>query len=249
MLTVRNIEPGCTLDPAGGAYTLFRMARRNRVDPFGDLHAVPDHGLFTGNRGCLVNEHGELVRHHRGLLWITCVLEYKDWKSPLSAPRHWTPLFFLDDAVALAAGHRPCGLCRPAAYRSYKEAVSRARNTDAPLSAAELNRSLAADRLKPGRGMNRSTDRKTWAANIDRLPTGTVIVDDSNRACVVMPDEIRAFDFGGWMTPEPRPDDQPVMVLTPPTSVAALSFGYQPLLHPSVHELVAQTRPDRRIHT
>ena len=183
------------------------------------------------------------MRHHRGSLWITCVLKYKDWKSPLSAPRHWTPLFFLDDAVALAAGHRPCGLCRPTAYRAYKDAVSKARNTNVPLGATDLNRSLAAERLKPGRGLKRSTDRKPWAENIDCLPSGAVIVDDSKRACLVMPDELRAFDFGGWMAPEPRPVDQPVMVLTPPTSVAALSFGFQPLLHPSailhrpVHEL------------
>ncbi len=212
------------------------MPRRNRVDPFGDLHAVPDRGLFTGNRGCLVNEDGVLARHHRGSLWITCVLKYKDWKSPLSAPRHWTPLFFLDDAVALAVGHRPCGFCRPDAYRSYKTAVRRSRTTDEPISASDLNRSLASERLELGRGMNRSTDRKVWIENIDRLPAGTVIVDGTKRACVVMPDELRPFEFSGWTAPEPRPVDQPVMVLTPPTSVAALSFGFQPVLHPSVHE-------------
>ena len=209
------------------------MVRRNRVDPFGDLHAVPDRGLFTGNRGCLVDDDGELARHHRGSLWITCVLKYKDWRSPLATPQHWTPLFFLDDAVALAAGHRPCGLCRPDAYRSYKAAVRRSRSADDPIDATDLNRSLARERLKRGRGMNRSTDRKTWTENIDRLPAGTVIVDDTKRACVVMPDELHAFDFGGWSDPVPRPVDREVMVLTPPTSVAALRFGFQPVLHPS----------------
>ena len=129
------------------AYTISRMARRNRVDPFGDLDAVPDRGLFTGNRGCLVDEHGELVRHHRGSLWITCVLKYKDWKSPLSAPRHWTPLFFLDDAVALAAGHRPCGLCRPTAYRAYKDdrsqSITRHRTPETGSRPKTINRSKA----------------------------------------------------------------------------------------------------------
>lgn len=220
------------------------MPRRNRVDPFGDLRAVPDRGLFTGNRGCLVNDHGELVRHHRGSLWISCVLDYKDWRSPLAAPRHWTPLFFLDDAVALAAGHRPCDLCRPDAYRSYKDAVRRFRSTDQPIDATDLNRSLAAERLKLGRGMNRSTDRKTWTENIDRLPTGAVIVDDTKRACVVMPDELRPFEFSGWSGPERRPIDRQVTVLTPPTSVAALSFGFQPLLHPSAYESRPGTEPE-----
>ena len=212
------------------------MPCRNRVDPFGDLHAVPDRGLYTGNRGCLVNEDGDLVRHHRGSLWITCVLNHKDWRSPLADPRHWTPLFFLDDAAALAAGHRPCGSCRPDAYHSYKQAVQRSRATDEPIRATDLNRSLASERLKPGRGMNRATDRKVWIENIDRLPAGTVIVDDAKGPCVVMPDELRRFEFSGWMAPEPRPVDQPVMVLTTPTSVAALSFGFQPSLHPSALE-------------
>ena len=88
------------------------MSRRNRVDPWGDLNAVPERGMFTGNRGCLVDDAGEVVRHHRGRLWITCVTEYKDWRFPLARPGKWTPLFFLDDAVALSAGHRPCALCR-----------------------------------------------------------------------------------------------------------------------------------------
>lgn len=212
------------------------MTLRNRVDPFGDLHAKPDRGLFTGNRGCLVNEDGELVRHHRGSLWITCVLRYKDWRSPLSAPRHWTPLFFLDDAVALAAGHRPCGLCRPLAYRSYKDAVRRSRATEKPIRAKDLNGLLGAERLKPGRGMDRSSDRKIWTENIDRLPIGTVIIDDDRTTYVVVHDELRAFDFSGWSGPERRPVNQSVMVLTPPTSVAALSFGFQPLLHPSAEK-------------
>ncbi len=93
------------------------MPRRNRVDPFGDLHAAPERGLFTGNRGCLVDDAGDVVRHHRGRLWITCRLEFRGWRQPLAAPHHWTPLFFLDEAVALAAGHRPCAFCRRDAQR------------------------------------------------------------------------------------------------------------------------------------
>ena len=88
------------------------MPRRNRVDPFGDLHAVAARGLLTGNRGCVVDDDGTLVRHHAVRPWISCVLRYRDERQPLAAPRRWTPLFHLDDASALAAGHRPCGLCR-----------------------------------------------------------------------------------------------------------------------------------------
>ena len=88
------------------------MPRRNRIDPWSDLHAASGRGLFTGNRGCLVDDDGNVVRHHHSPLWITCVTEFRGWRHPLAAPHRWTPIFFLDDAVALAAGHRPCAFCR-----------------------------------------------------------------------------------------------------------------------------------------
>ena len=74
------------------------MPRRNRVDPWGDLHAVSPRGLFTGNRGCIVDEREQVVRHHRSsTLWITCLTEFRDWRVPLARPNRWTPIFFLDD--------------------------------------------------------------------------------------------------------------------------------------------------------
>lgn len=209
------------------------MPRRNRVDPFGDLHAVEPRGMFTGNRGCLVNENAEVVRHHRGSLWISCLLAYKDWRSPLSAPRHWTPLFFLDDAVALAAGHRPCGLCRPDSYRSYKNAVSASRTTDGPIGAGDLNRFLAAERLRNGRGLDRANDRRLWTAPLHELPIGTMIVDPDGQALVLLDDRLMEFSFSGWTSPQRLPDTEVVRVLTPPTSVAALQHGFVPSLHKS----------------
>src|SRR3954452_12883878 len=95
---------------------LGRVPRRNRVDPWGALHAVAPRGLFTGNRGCVVDDHENVVRHHGSQLWITCLTAFRGWRWPLARPRRWTPLFFLDDAVALAAGHRPCATCRRADY-------------------------------------------------------------------------------------------------------------------------------------
>ena len=102
------------------------MPRRNRVDPWGDLHAVSARGLFTGNRGCIVDEHEQVVRHHRSsTLWITCLTEFRDWRVPLARPNRWTPIFFLDDAVALAAGHRPCATCPPTACSRFPSAAGR----------------------------------------------------------------------------------------------------------------------------
>jgi hypothetical protein len=190
--------------------------------------------MFTGNRGCIVDDAGEVVRHHKGRLWITCLTSFMGWRSPLDLPGHWTPLFFLDDAVALAAGHRPCGLCRRDEYLSYRDSVQRGLEMDHPPSATDLNRILAAERLNRGQGIDRARDRKTWPADTSALPDGTVILDEERRATLLAGGLRYSFGFGGWRASGGRPDHGTALVLTPPTSVAALAHGYTPRLHPSV---------------
>ena len=209
------------------------MARRNRVDPWGDLHAVDGRGLLTGNRGCLVDDTSTVARHHRGPLWISCLTEFRGWRHPLDAPARWTPLFFLDDAVALAAGHRPCGFCRRDAYNVYRDAVTAAVGSPRPLHATDLNRLLATERLRRGRGIDRGRDRRLWTTPIDDLPAGTVILGDDHRPRLVLSDHTMRFTFTGWVDSQERPRRTSVEVVTPPTSVAALARGYVPVLHPS----------------
>ncbi|MBN9098904.1 MULTISPECIES: hypothetical protein [unclassified Pseudonocardia] len=188
------------------------MPRRNRVDPFGELHAVPERGMFTGNRGCLVDDRERVVRHHRGRLWITCVTEFRGRRVGLARPGRWTPVFFLDDAVALAAGHRPCGECRYATYRRYRDAVSEARGEQ--VRAGDLNRLLATER------------GRRWTAR--SVPDGAVVLHDGPR--LVLGGRLLAFSFGGWSDTVPRPAGE-LTVLTPQTSVQALSHGFTPVLH------------------
>ena len=208
------------------------MPRRNRTDPFGDLHAVAARGMFLGNRGCLVDDDRQMVRHHVGQLWIICVLSYKDWKSPLDQPRHWTPLFFLDDAVALAAGHRPCGLCRHRDHLAYREGARVGLGLERFPSATELNRMLARERLSRGRGMTRAADRVLWDAELPALPDGTVIVEDGH-PLLVTEGRLLRFSWDGWLETGMIVTSRQVQVLTPPTSVLALTHGYRPTLHPS----------------
>lgn len=219
------------------------MPRRNRIDPWGDLHPVSSRGLLTGNRGCLVNAYGQLTVHHRGSLWISCVTEFGGRRQPLDDPHRWTPLFFLDEAVALAAGHRPCGYCRRDAYLSFRDAVawsdasdvhgaldvSPDRGTGKP-SASELNRRLQSERLRPGRGLIRAADRRLWTADISGLPGGTVIVAGNDGAMLLGSETKQPFAFAGWGPARARPRSGEVRVLTPPTIVAALRCGYHPLL-------------------
>ena len=208
------------------------VPRRNRVDPWGDLHAASPRGLLTGNRGCLVDGEGEIVRHHRGRLWITCVTSFRGWRHPLDAPGTWTPIFFLDDAVALAAGHRPCGLCRRADHIAYARGVARAEGLEAAPLASELNRRLQRERLATGRGIDRAGDRLTWTADVANLPDGTVIVREG-AAVLLQADRVMAFGFDGWRDPVRRPTSGAVTVITPPTSVAALMGGFEPVVHES----------------
>ncbi len=213
------------------------MPRRNRVDPWGDLHAVSGRGLFTGNRGCLVDDHENVVRHHGSSLWIICLTKFRDWCWPLARPRRWTPVFFLDEAVALAAGHRPCGLCRRDAYRAYRDAVSTARGAAAPLRAADLNRLLQAERLRRGRGIERRDDRRVWSLPFRDLPAGAVIIGADGIPRLVQQDRLLRFTFDGWTAPQRRPLTGHATVLTPPTSVAALREGYVPALHCSARPI------------
>jgi len=207
------------------------VPRRNRVDPWGDLVAHPARGLFTGNRGCVVDDHENVVRHHKtNLLWITCLLEFKGWRVDLARPNRWTPLFFLDEAVALAAGHRPCGECRRDAYAAYRGAVTAAVGAQKPFTAAELNRRLADERLSPGRGIDRAADRKLWRSTLGELPSGTVVLNAERRPCLWTGEALRPFAFEGWGAPV-RTDSDTVEVLTPPTSVAAMAHGFEPVLH------------------
>ena len=98
------------------------MPLQNRVTPLGELIADPARGLVYGNRGCLHDETGRIRRRYNGKRWIACRLEFRGWKrGPLLQPGKFTELFFLDEATAFAAGHRPCALCRREDYNRFCE--------------------------------------------------------------------------------------------------------------------------------
>jgi hypothetical protein len=102
------------------------MPRQNRVTPYGELIAVPDRGMFWGNRGPLLDREGRLARYARGRGWVICVLSFKGRRRQQWRPGHLTELYVLDEATGLAAGHRPCGECRYRDYQAFKRAWARA---------------------------------------------------------------------------------------------------------------------------
>jgi hypothetical protein len=95
------------------------MPLKNRVDPFKLLHAVPQRGAWFGNRGCIHDRLGKIWWLQKTDRWIICELEFKERKRPLLQPGKYTELFFMDEATALAAGHRPCMECRRPAAKEF----------------------------------------------------------------------------------------------------------------------------------
>ncbi len=191
---------------------------RNRVTPLGDIEAFPLRGAWTGNRGILHSGH-EIVRFHASDLWITCALRFKDWWAEQWQPHHFTWLFFHDEAVSLAAGHRPCALCRRGAYDAYRAAWVDALGGETP-SAKEINRRLHRERIFRGTH-HRRTHALPWAS----LPDGAfALVEDA--PCVVVGGELAEWTREGYGARRPRPASGDAEVITPPSSVAVLRAGY-----------------------
>ena len=173
------------------------MPKRNRVTPYGDIVAIDLRGAWLGNRGIL-HEGEEIVAFHRHRLWITCALQHRDWRLPQWQPHHFTVLFFHDEAVSLAAGHRPCALCRRADYNAYRGAWATATGEDAPL-ATEMDRVLHGERLHPGTHRRRLHDLP-WAS----LPAGAfAVVDDL--PVLVRDDAVVPWTHAGYGVPRARP--------------------------------------------
>lgn len=196
------------------------MAAQNRVTPLGDIEAFPLRGAFTGNRGRL-HEGRRIVRFHAGDLWIICALRFKDRWNQQWLPRRFTWLFFYDEAVALAAGHRPCGECRRASYTAYREAWAMASPRRPPPSAGEMNRQLHAERLV--RGTHR---RRLHGMSWRGLPDGAFILNAEGAPHVVLGRELVEWTRHGYGARRPRPMRGQATVITPPSSVSVLRGGY-----------------------
>ncbi|MGV8987841.1 MAG: hypothetical protein ACOH2H_16330 [Cypionkella sp.] len=199
------------------------MPLQNRVLPDQSIVADPARGLFTGNRGILHDETQTLRKRWASKAWICCALQWKDTRRTPMTGRSWTELFFLDEAVALAAGHRPCATCRRPAYAAFRTAWGQANLPGT--KAAEVDAHLHAARLTPTRQQRR------FAAEASHLPDGTFILHTTPHLL----HGAQAFPYtpAGYLPPILRPNG-PVEVMTPQPGVAVLRMGYRPALHPSL---------------
>ena len=197
------------------------MPLQNRVTPLGDVVAVPERGLVYGNRGCLHDAGGRIVRLYGTRRWIACRLEFKGWhRSPLMQPGKLTELFFLDEATAFAAGHRPCAECRRKDYGRFL-ALTRATGAD------EIDARLHEERLD---GRTRRLHELPFAD----LPDGAFVLHDGD-PYVVLGRELLRWTPGGYTERIVRPHGV-ATVVTPPSTLAALHGGWDgavPFLHPT----------------
>jgi len=199
------------------------MPLQNRVTPLGDLVAHPARGLVYGNRGCLHDATGRIRRRYAGRRWIACRLEFRGWRrSPLLEPGRFTELFFLDDATALAAGHRACALCRREDYTRLG-AIWRDVHPGR-VGADAIDAQLHAERLAPHH-----------RASLADLPDGVFVLHDDTPH-VVLGAHLLRWSPAGYVARIARPARRRVDVITPPSLVAVLRAGWDPLvplLHPS----------------
>ena len=205
------------------------MPLQNRVTPFGEIVFSPARGSLMGNRGCLHDDHQTLGRRRwTTTSWVTCLLSFRDRpKRQLMRPGYYTELFFLDEATALAAGHRPCAECRREAYRRFVDGWAAGTGAaEGRLRAADLDRALHAGRTDRRRG------RITFDAPLADLPDG-VMVDRGGAAFLKRDGAVRPWSFAGYGPPVDLVPGEAVTVLTPRPTVEIMRAGYRPDVHPS----------------
>ena len=195
------------------------MPLQNRVDPFGDIFATPHKGGFMGNRGGRLHDaHKHIVKRWTNRTWIICVLAFKGRRRTIMGPNTYTELFFVDEATALAAGHRPCAECRRADYNAFKAAFieSQARQGVTITTATDMDRVLHQQRIERPRPRSGTRD----------LPDGAMAAFDG-KPWLKLGDHLHLWTPGGYADRMALPA-QDIEILIPASTLAVLRAGYRP---------------------
>lgn len=198
------------------------MPHQNRVDPWGRVVATAERGTLMGNRGVLHDDRGAIVRNQQVRRWIACEVSFRGRRRPLLRPGRYTELFFLDEATALAAGHRPCFECRRDDARRFAEAWRLATGAASPPRAGKMDDVLDAARRGP-----------RVQGRVDGLPRGAMF-EAEDHAWVVTRAGARRWSFGGYEAARPSGSFGSATMLTPVPIVAVLAAAYEPRLHETI---------------
>ena len=202
------------------------MPLQNRVTPTGDIIATPHRGMFTGNRGIIHDPATKTLLRKRwsSPAWITCVCEFRDWRRKVMGGRSWTELFFLDEATAFAAGHRPCFFCRRDDANRFRGCWEEG-NGVKDVRAREMDAVLHRERLERGKKRLHSLPMP-----VKQLPDGAM-VQQGEESFLVLQGRALRWSMAGYSDAAGAIDN--AMLLTPPSTLRAFSAGYRTVLHPS----------------
>jgi hypothetical protein len=204
------------------------VPRRNRVTPFGEIIATEARGLLFGNRGVLHDGDGKLVRTWQVRRWIACRLKFKGRRRPLMRPGRYTALFFLDEATALAAGHRPCAECRREDFVRFRQSWMDVHPEGSP-RVDDIDRVMHKERIEAGGG------KRIHQAKLEELPDGTMIAE-ADHPWLVLDGRLLPWSPAGYGPPRAARGSRTVMALTPPSTIGIIRAGYQPGIHPSARD-------------
>ena len=207
------------------------MPLQNRVTPLGDIIATPHRGMFTGNRGIIHDPRTKtLTRRWASRAWLTCVCEFRGRRREVMGGRSWTELFFLDEATALAAGHRPCFFCRRDDANRFRAAWEEGNGVRRVL-ARDIDAVLHRERLSGAKKRMHALPM-----SLQELPDGAMLQEGAESYLVLQSRALKWSPAGYRNAPNAIKD---AMLLTPPSTLRALSAGYRPVLHKSAMELMA----------
>jgi hypothetical protein len=207
------------------------MPLQNRVTPTGDIVATAHRGMFTGNRGIIHDPATKTLLRRRwaSRAWLTCVCEFKGRRRDVMGRRSWTELFFLDEATAFAAGHRPCFFCRRDDANRFRAAWEHG-NGVSDVRADEIDAVLHRERLEGA-----SKRLHALPMRLGELPDGAM-VQAHEKSFLIVQGRALMWSPAGYRGPQGQ--IEAAMLLTPPSTLRALSAGYRPMLHQSAKELV-----------
>lgn len=210
------------------------MPYQNRVTPFGEIIASPARGTLMGNRGCLHDQQQRIRRPYKTLRWIICVLNFKEIRRQIMTPGLWTELFFLDEATAFAAGHRPCAYCQRTRFQLFRELWVKA---NPELAGTELPSAPMLDTILHRERVTATGEKVTFAAPVGTLPTGVFVAPElGGPAYMVIDGRLWRWQPEGYTAPIICPADTLLQVLTPHSIVKTLAQGYPVMLHPTAQK-------------
>ena len=211
------------------------MPLQNRIDPWGKFHANPSRASTRmGNRGILHDSEKRIIRSwaHKG--WVSCLMSFKDIKRPKPfSDGNYSELFFLDEATAFSAGHRPCTYCQRERSHLFREAWLQANVPDSEqrktMRLPDIDKVLHTERAVRGGG------RVTFDAKLSELPVGAMF-EHEGRAFLLSSKGALPWSFDGYGLKQSISFETTVRVLTPRSIVRAFSEGFLPVMHESAGE-------------